>query len=290
MHQALHIFKKDVRYLRHEIALILLIAITFAAMHAAGPRHISIPEWAELALIGGCGVSHRPSRAGRGHPRRSPVLDYASLSLAKPARRKTPVHCRFRELAHFGGASVHPDPGRLPARLQPSRPALVAGPAVLCVVAALCRAGLAQLQHGFVHLFPIDRARRRVRHLGTLGAHQYGAPERSVMGTLFDRAPGLGSHRDSSDFDSIQDPPHAFQPWMRAGRNRTGRWCVRRFAVAGRVSPADALFQRARPRILHTDRTQPYISRNNSGSPRRIRKSRCTFQSRCKGFPREPKF
>jgi hypothetical protein len=49
--QALHIFRKDVRHLRHEIALVLLIALAFAAMHARG-LHVSNNSWlAEVALV-----------------------------------------------------------------------------------------------------------------------------------------------------------------------------------------------------------------------------------------------
>ncbi|MGP0073638.1 MAG: hypothetical protein ACLPWF_17115 [Bryobacteraceae bacterium] len=49
MQQALHIFKKDVRYLRYEVALVLLIALAFAAMHATHERNNS--SWGELALV-----------------------------------------------------------------------------------------------------------------------------------------------------------------------------------------------------------------------------------------------
>jgi hypothetical protein len=38
MRQALHIFKKDVRYLRYEITLVWLFAIAFAATHLRGPH------------------------------------------------------------------------------------------------------------------------------------------------------------------------------------------------------------------------------------------------------------
>jgi hypothetical protein len=46
MHQALHIFKKDIRYLRNEIALVLLIAILLAALHS--PEMIRVIEFALL--------------------------------------------------------------------------------------------------------------------------------------------------------------------------------------------------------------------------------------------------
>jgi hypothetical protein len=52
MRQALHIFKKDVRYLRYEIALVLLIASAFAAMHARASHGLSNDTWwAQLALV-----------------------------------------------------------------------------------------------------------------------------------------------------------------------------------------------------------------------------------------------
>jgi hypothetical protein len=52
MRQALHIFKKDVRYLRYEIALVLLIASAFAAMHARASHGQSNDTWwAQLALV-----------------------------------------------------------------------------------------------------------------------------------------------------------------------------------------------------------------------------------------------
>ena len=51
MFQALHIFKKDVRYLRYEIALVLLLAIVFAEMHASGSRAFNDSWSVELALI-----------------------------------------------------------------------------------------------------------------------------------------------------------------------------------------------------------------------------------------------
>jgi hypothetical protein len=51
MRQALHIFKKDVRYLRYEIALVLLIAGVFAAMHARASHGLSDSWWAQLALV-----------------------------------------------------------------------------------------------------------------------------------------------------------------------------------------------------------------------------------------------
>src|ERR1700680_769622 len=51
LHQALHILKKDVRYLRHEIALVLLIDGVFAAMHARAPHGLSDSWWSELALV-----------------------------------------------------------------------------------------------------------------------------------------------------------------------------------------------------------------------------------------------
>jgi hypothetical protein len=52
MRQTLHIFKKDVRYLRYEINLILLIASVFTAMHARASQGLSNDSWwAELALV-----------------------------------------------------------------------------------------------------------------------------------------------------------------------------------------------------------------------------------------------
>lgn len=47
MHQALHIFKKDVRYLRREIALMVLIAVVLATLHS--PDYVRVIEF---ALIG----------------------------------------------------------------------------------------------------------------------------------------------------------------------------------------------------------------------------------------------
>jgi hypothetical protein len=51
MRQALHIFKKDVRYLRYEIALVLVITAVFATMHAHASRGPSDSWWAQLALV-----------------------------------------------------------------------------------------------------------------------------------------------------------------------------------------------------------------------------------------------
>jgi hypothetical protein len=50
MRQALHIFKKDLRYLRYEVALILGIALVFAALHARA-HGVGDPWWAEIALV-----------------------------------------------------------------------------------------------------------------------------------------------------------------------------------------------------------------------------------------------
>ncbi|HTW63699.1 MAG TPA: hypothetical protein VME17_03745 [Bryobacteraceae bacterium] len=50
MRQTLHIFRKDVRYLRHEIALVVLIALVFAALHARASNSDDL-WWAELALV-----------------------------------------------------------------------------------------------------------------------------------------------------------------------------------------------------------------------------------------------
>lgn len=47
MHQALHIFKKDVRYLRREITLVVLIAVLLAALHS--PDYVRVIEF---ALVG----------------------------------------------------------------------------------------------------------------------------------------------------------------------------------------------------------------------------------------------
>jgi hypothetical protein len=51
MRQTLHIFKKDVRYLRYEIALIALIALVFAGVHARPARGLSDSWWAEMGLV-----------------------------------------------------------------------------------------------------------------------------------------------------------------------------------------------------------------------------------------------
>src|ERR1700677_2775921 len=47
MHQALHIFKKDIRYLKHEILLFLSIAILLAAMRR--PEFVQVIEFAMVA-------------------------------------------------------------------------------------------------------------------------------------------------------------------------------------------------------------------------------------------------
>jgi hypothetical protein len=51
MRQALHIFKKDVRYLRYEIALVVAIAVAFAAMHIPAFHQSNNSWFAELALV-----------------------------------------------------------------------------------------------------------------------------------------------------------------------------------------------------------------------------------------------
>ena len=51
MPQALHIFRKDARYLSREITLVLLFALTFAALHARGPNTSNNSWAAELALV-----------------------------------------------------------------------------------------------------------------------------------------------------------------------------------------------------------------------------------------------
>jgi hypothetical protein len=51
MRQALHIFAKDIRYLRYEIALVLAIDGVFAAMHAHAAHGLSDSWWAEIALV-----------------------------------------------------------------------------------------------------------------------------------------------------------------------------------------------------------------------------------------------
>ena len=51
LRQALHIFRKDVYYLRHEITLVLLVALAFALMHTPA-MHAQNSSWlAELALV-----------------------------------------------------------------------------------------------------------------------------------------------------------------------------------------------------------------------------------------------
>lgn len=51
LRQALHIFRKDVYYLRHEITLVLLVALAFALMHTPA-MHAQNNSWlAELALV-----------------------------------------------------------------------------------------------------------------------------------------------------------------------------------------------------------------------------------------------
>jgi hypothetical protein len=49
--QALHIFRKDVRYLHREIALVLLTALAFAVLDSRSPRGSSRSWLAELALV-----------------------------------------------------------------------------------------------------------------------------------------------------------------------------------------------------------------------------------------------
>ena len=51
MRQALHIFTKDIRYLRYEIVLVLAIDMVFAAVHARTSHGLNDACWAELALI-----------------------------------------------------------------------------------------------------------------------------------------------------------------------------------------------------------------------------------------------
>jgi len=46
MHQALHIFKKDIRYLKNEIGLVLLMAVLLAALHS--PEFIRVIQFALL--------------------------------------------------------------------------------------------------------------------------------------------------------------------------------------------------------------------------------------------------
>ncbi len=101
MRQALHIFTKDIRYLRYEIALVLAIDLVFAAMHARTSHASERFLLGRIGLDCGGGVSDRPVGAGRGDSRRPPVLDHAALSLAKPAGREAPVHCCFRESCPF---------------------------------------------------------------------------------------------------------------------------------------------------------------------------------------------
>jgi hypothetical protein len=45
MHQALHIFKKDARYLRYELTLVWLFAAALAAMHLRGPHGLLNDSW-----------------------------------------------------------------------------------------------------------------------------------------------------------------------------------------------------------------------------------------------------
>lgn len=45
MRQALHIFRKDARYLRYETTLVLIFAVAFAAMHLRGPRGMLDEAW-----------------------------------------------------------------------------------------------------------------------------------------------------------------------------------------------------------------------------------------------------
>ncbi len=51
MRQTLHIFKKDVRYLRYEIALILLFALALAVVHVRPAHQVNNSWWAELGLV-----------------------------------------------------------------------------------------------------------------------------------------------------------------------------------------------------------------------------------------------
>ncbi len=51
LRQALHILRKDVYYLRHEITLVLLIALAFALMHAPALHALNNSWLAELALV-----------------------------------------------------------------------------------------------------------------------------------------------------------------------------------------------------------------------------------------------
>lgn len=115
MRQALHIFKKDVHYLRREITLVGLIAMAFAAMHIPA-FHASNNSWpAELALVAVAAFLIGRLVLAEAIPGRPAILDHAALSLAEPVDRKAPVHCRIRKSAAFPRPSVHPRDGRLPA-------------------------------------------------------------------------------------------------------------------------------------------------------------------------------
>ena len=51
MRQTLHIFKKDVRYLWREIAVILFVAAFFAVLHKPALHSANNASSAELALV-----------------------------------------------------------------------------------------------------------------------------------------------------------------------------------------------------------------------------------------------
>src|SRR5579862_3759366 len=103
MNQALHIFKKDFRYLRYEICLVVVFAMAFAAAHLLSPHAFLSDSLLPGTVVHRGGGVGRTRGAGRGHPGRSPILDHAPLSLEKPAGSEASVRRRVRESAHFSG-------------------------------------------------------------------------------------------------------------------------------------------------------------------------------------------
>ena len=251
LRQALHIFRKDVYYLRHEITLVLLVALAFALMHTPA-MHAQNNSWlAELAL-----VATSVFLIGR------LVLAEAipgdqQFWITRPYRWQSllgcqvPVYCDFREFAGLAGPFIHSRHRRLPSRSEPARPALGASSVVHFSVAALRRNRHIELRNGGFHFFPIDCPRGRRRHLGDAAA------QRTVVGRS---GVGAGIHclsrpargRPAGDLPAIQNPEHGHEPLGGNRRNRNRRCLVRRAPVAASAGSAVAPVERARCRFVYS--------------------------------------
>ena len=118
MRQALHIFYKDIRQLRYDIIVTLVLTATFAWY--VGQAHPSswVPNrqiepsgrlaWTAatlcLGLLGGACYLWRAAS------RRSPILGHQALSLEEPPRRQSTLHRRVCDSA--APAIGLRDPGR----------------------------------------------------------------------------------------------------------------------------------------------------------------------------------